>query len=55
MSMITQEQYGEIKARLDVHEAWLDTLRKQTKCRKCKGTGRHYAHHTVTCRSWKKW
>lgn len=30
-------------------DAWIDTLRKQIKCRSCKGTGRTNPQHSQTC------
>ena len=30
--VITSVEYDAIKARLLVHDAWVDTLRKKTKC-----------------------
>lgn len=38
--IITDAQYADLRAKLDVNKAWVDGLRKRTKCRACKGCGK---------------
>lgn len=38
---ITEQEYQELRGRIDRFNTWLDTLRKRTRCRKCRGTGFH--------------
>lgn len=37
---LTDAEYPLLRARIDKQEAWVNTIRKRTKCRRCKGTGR---------------
>lgn len=48
-TMLSTEQYQDIRARMKAQDAWVDTLRKRVKCRKCRGTGKARAHHSSYC------
>lgn len=36
---LTDAEYPLLRARIDKQEAWVNTIRKKTKCRRCKGQG----------------
>lgn len=39
IDVISETEYRELKARVQVVDAWVDSIRSKRKCRKCRGTG----------------